>query len=153
MASLLKIPMKKSQNVDLVKPLSTYIKNTFSDEKLSETKDALEELNQLRSNAVVKSLDKHETSLEVLQRLVGLYKLKGLTLVRLNRPSLGLTQILVCLDIWQTPNLARAIQQLPINAPLRWKKEDLKKNCHPMQFCLSAFLLLAPCSMHRCLQI
>lgn len=68
MPSLLSIPLKKSQNVELVKPLSNYIKNTFSDEKLHDTKDALAELNQLRTNAVLKSLDKHETSLDVLQR-------------------------------------------------------------------------------------
>eukprot|EP00112_Aurelia_sp_Birch-Aquarium-sp1_P025588 Seg858.7 transcript_id=Seg858.7/GoldUCD/mRNA.D3Y31 product="Programmed cell death 6-interacting protein" protein_id=Seg858.7/GoldUCD/D3Y31 len=68
MPSLLQVPLKKSQNVDLIKPLTKYIKTTFSEEKLNDTKDALAELNQLRANAVVKSLDKHETSLEVLQR-------------------------------------------------------------------------------------
>ena len=68
MSSLLQIPLKKSQNVELIKPFSNYIKNTFSEEKLRDTKDALAELSQLRANAVVKSLDKHETSLEVLQR-------------------------------------------------------------------------------------
>ena len=68
MPSLLQVPLKKSQNADLIKPLTNYIKTTFSEEKLNDTKDALAELNQLRANAVVKSLDKHETSLEVLQR-------------------------------------------------------------------------------------
>ena len=68
MPSLISIPLKKSQSVELIKPLSNYIKNTFSDEKLHDTKEALAELNQLRSNAVLKSLDKHETSLDVLQR-------------------------------------------------------------------------------------
>ena len=68
MPSMINIPLKKSQFVELVKPLSKYIKNTFSDEKLHDVKEALAELNQLRSNAALKSLDKHETSLEVLQR-------------------------------------------------------------------------------------
>lgn len=68
MSSFLQIPLKKTQSVDFVKPLSSYIKNTFSNEILNENKDSLAELNQLRSNAVVKSLDKHETSLETLER-------------------------------------------------------------------------------------
>ena len=68
MSSFLIIPLKKTQSVDFIKPLSNYIKNTFSGEVLNEVKDSLAELNQLRSNAVVRSLDKHETSLEVLQR-------------------------------------------------------------------------------------
>lgn len=68
MPSMISVPLKKSQFVELVKPLSKYIKNTFSDEKLHDVKEALAELNQLRSNAALKSLDKHETSLEVLQR-------------------------------------------------------------------------------------
>lgn len=68
MNSFLQVPLKKTQSVDFVKPLSSYIKNTFSAEVLNENKDSLAELNQLRGNAVVKSLDKHETSLETLQR-------------------------------------------------------------------------------------
>ena len=68
MSSFLIIPLKKTQAVDFIKPLSNYIKNTFSGEVLNEVKDSLAELNQLRSNAVVRSLDKHETSLEVIQR-------------------------------------------------------------------------------------
>ena len=68
MSSFLIIPLKKTQPVDFIKPLSNYIKNTFSGEVLNEVKDSLAELNQLRSNAVVRSLDKHETSLEVIQR-------------------------------------------------------------------------------------
>lgn len=65
---MISVPLKKSQNVELIKPLSNYIKNTFSDEKLHDVKEALAELSQLRINATQKSLDKHETSLEVLQR-------------------------------------------------------------------------------------
>jgi len=68
MSSFLQVPLKKTQSVDYVKPLSNYIKNTFSNEIFNENKDSLAELNQLRGNAVVKSLDKHETSLETLQR-------------------------------------------------------------------------------------
>lgn len=68
MSSFIIISLKKTQTVDFIKPLSNYIKNTFSGEVLNEVKDSLAELNQLRSNAVVRSLDKHETSLEVIQR-------------------------------------------------------------------------------------
>ena len=68
MNSYLQVPLKKTQAVDFVKPLSNHIKNTFSADILNENKDMLAELNQLRGNAVVKTSDKHETSLEVLQR-------------------------------------------------------------------------------------
>jgi len=68
MTSFLQVPLKKTQNVDFVKPLSNYITNTFSNQVLNENKDCIAELNQLRSNALIKSLDKHETSLDTLQR-------------------------------------------------------------------------------------
>ena len=68
MSSFIIIPLKKTQPIDFIKPLSNYIRNSFSADVLNENKDSLAELNQLRGNAVVKSLDKHETSLEVLQR-------------------------------------------------------------------------------------
>ena len=68
MATFLQVPLKKTTQIDFVKPLSKYITNTFSGEVLNENKDSLAELNQLRGNAVVKSLDKHESSLEVIQR-------------------------------------------------------------------------------------
>ena len=68
MTTFLQVPIKKSQQVDFVKPLSKYISNTFSNDVLNENKDSLAELNQLRGNAVIKSLDKHESSLEVIQR-------------------------------------------------------------------------------------
>lgn len=68
MSNFLQVPLKKSTQVDFVKPLSKYIDNTFSGEVLNENKDSLAELNQLRGNAVVKSLDRHESSLEVVQR-------------------------------------------------------------------------------------
>lgn len=68
MSSFIQTPVKKTQAVDFVKPLSNYIKNTFSGEVLNENKDTLVELNQLRGNAVVRSLDKHESSLDVIQR-------------------------------------------------------------------------------------
>ena len=68
MPGFLQVPLKKSQSVELIKPLSNHIKNTFSKETLDDNKDALAEFSQLRANAVVRVLDKHETSLEVLQR-------------------------------------------------------------------------------------
>ena len=66
--SFLQIALKKTSATDFIKPLTSYIKNTFSGEVLNENKDALAELNQLRTNAVVRALDKHETSLDTIQR-------------------------------------------------------------------------------------
>ena len=66
--TFLQIPVKKTTSVDFVAPLSKHIRNTFSEEVLNENKETLSELNQLRNNAVVRMVDKHETSLEGLQR-------------------------------------------------------------------------------------
>lgn len=67
-SSFISIPVKKTTAVDFIGPLSKHIKNTFSEDVLNENKETLSELNQLRGNAVVRMVDKHETSLEVLQR-------------------------------------------------------------------------------------
>ena len=72
-SAFLQIPVKKTTAVDFVSPLSKHIKNTFSEDVLNENKETLSELNQLRGNSVVRMVDKHETSLEVLQRYVKIF--------------------------------------------------------------------------------
>lgn len=69
MATFISVPLKKSSEVDLVKPLSKFINATYqtSDEQ-GEYIRAVEELNKLRKSAVGRPLDKHESSLEVLLR-------------------------------------------------------------------------------------
>lgn len=69
MATFISVPLKKSSEVDLVKPLSKFVTATYqtSDEQ-GEYIRAVEELNKLRKSAVGRPLDKHESSLEILLR-------------------------------------------------------------------------------------
>lgn len=83
MATFISVPLKKSSEVDLVKPLSKFVNATYqaSDEQ-GEYIRAVEELNKLRKSAVGRPLDKHKSSLEVLLRYTILHfigQLKELT--------------------------------------------------------------------------
>ncbi|XP_072427207.1 programmed cell death 6-interacting protein isoform X3 [Chiloscyllium punctatum] len=63
------VPLKKSSEVDLAKPLSKFIQSTYpSGESQAEYVKAAEELNVLRKSAVCRALDKHDSSLEILLR-------------------------------------------------------------------------------------
>ena len=68
--SLIAIPLKKSYDVDLVKPIKEVIaSHSFGADDLNQIKDNVMSLNKLRSNCIAKSLDvKHESSLEMLQK-------------------------------------------------------------------------------------
>lgn len=69
MAAFISVPLKKSSEVDLVKPLSKFVTATYpSGEEQAEYLRAVEELNKLRKSALGRPLDKHESSLEVLLR-------------------------------------------------------------------------------------
>ncbi|XP_043921545.1 programmed cell death 6-interacting protein [Protopterus annectens] len=69
MATFISVPLKKSSEVDLSKPLSKFISATYpSGEEQAEYCRAAEELNKLRKSAVGRPLDKHESSLETLFR-------------------------------------------------------------------------------------
>ncbi|XP_037650443.1 programmed cell death 6-interacting protein isoform X2 [Sebastes umbrosus] len=69
MATFISVPLKKSSEVDLVKPLSKFVTATYpAGEEQVEYLRAVEELNKLRRNALGRPLDKHESSLEVLLR-------------------------------------------------------------------------------------
>ncbi|CAG2104677.1 unnamed protein product [Medioppia subpectinata] len=70
MVSLIAIPLKRSYDVDLVKPIREVIANHSSNaDELNELKDNLLSLNKMRANCISKSLDvKSETSLELLQK-------------------------------------------------------------------------------------
>ncbi|XP_078662085.1 programmed cell death 6-interacting protein-like isoform X3 [Branchiostoma floridae x Branchiostoma belcheri] len=69
-SSFLSVPLKKSQAVDLVKPLEKFIKNTYSGP--GGTQDdftpQLKELDKLRESATGKTLDRHDSSLEIIQK-------------------------------------------------------------------------------------
>ncbi|XP_049458789.1 programmed cell death 6-interacting protein isoform X2 [Epinephelus fuscoguttatus] len=69
MATFISVPLKKSSEVDLVKPLSKFVTASYpAEEEQGEYIRAVEELNKLRRNALGRPLDKHESSLEILLR-------------------------------------------------------------------------------------
>ncbi|XP_030597156.1 programmed cell death 6-interacting protein isoform X2 [Archocentrus centrarchus] len=69
MATFISVPLKKSSEVDLVKPLSKFVTSTYpAGDEQGEYLRAVEELNKLRKNALGRPLDKHESSLEILLR-------------------------------------------------------------------------------------
>ncbi|BFZ06266.1 hypothetical protein BsWGS_09305 [Bradybaena similaris] len=68
MASLLAVPLKKTYELDFTKPLKTFIQNTFTQANPEDYNPALNELNKLRAAVITKSVDKHESALEVLYR-------------------------------------------------------------------------------------
>lgn len=69
MAAFISVPLKKTSEIDLVKPLSKFIQNTYpSGEEQAEYCRAVDELNKLRKSAVGRPLDKHESSLETVMR-------------------------------------------------------------------------------------
>lgn len=69
MATFISVPLKKSSEVDLVKPLSKFVTASYpASEEQGEYIRAVEEFNKLRKNALGRPLDKHESSLEILLR-------------------------------------------------------------------------------------
>ncbi|CAL1536222.1 unnamed protein product [Lymnaea stagnalis] len=68
MASFISVPLKKTYEIDFVKPLRTFIQNTFTQANPDDYHQALSEFNKLRNAMITKSLDKHESALEVLYR-------------------------------------------------------------------------------------
>ncbi|XP_072532317.1 programmed cell death 6-interacting protein isoform X1 [Salminus brasiliensis] len=69
MATFISVPLKKSSEVDLSKPLSKFVASTYpAGEEQTEYLRAVDELNKLRKSALGRPLDKHESSLEILLR-------------------------------------------------------------------------------------
>ena len=70
MASFLTVPLKKTNEVDLAKPVRTFISSTYSTEETAsvEIEEAINELNKLRNKAVIQPLDNHESSLDLITR-------------------------------------------------------------------------------------
>jgi hypothetical protein len=66
------VPLKRSSNseVDFRKPLEKFIKSTFSTDIYDELKDRIGELNKLRSNAVNRAPERHQSSLDTLLRYI-----------------------------------------------------------------------------------
>lgn len=69
MTDILTIPLKKTSEVDLVKPMKNLIALRFSTADNPENFSAsITELNKLRSLACIRALDKNEASLEICAR-------------------------------------------------------------------------------------
>ncbi|ETN72488.1 hypothetical protein RB195_020836 [Necator americanus] len=68
--SFLAVPLKSTHDVDLVKPLTTYIESVYntSDDNKAEVAEAVQELNKLRSKACCQPLDKHQSALDIVTR-------------------------------------------------------------------------------------
>ncbi|MFT7816373.1 programmed cell death 6-interacting protein-like [Arapaima gigas] len=69
MAAYVSVPLKKTSEVDLAKPLSKYVKNSYANHGDQEVfLRAAEEVDKLRKSALGRPLDKTEPSLELLCR-------------------------------------------------------------------------------------
>lgn len=67
MADLIVVPLKKSSDVDIVKPLKNLIQSTYNTAETNEDfSDAINELSRLRSYAIWKVFEK--SSLDVIYR-------------------------------------------------------------------------------------
>uniref|UniRef100_F1KVB4 Apoptosis-linked gene 2-interacting protein X 1 n=1 Tax=Ascaris suum TaxID=6253 RepID=F1KVB4_ASCSU len=69
-STFLAVPLKSTNEVDLAKPLTSYIETIYqtSDDIGSEIREAVQELNKLRNKACNQPLDKHQSALDVLTR-------------------------------------------------------------------------------------
>ncbi|XP_052804277.1 programmed cell death 6-interacting protein-like isoform X2 [Mya arenaria] len=68
MATFLAVPLKQTYEVDVVKPFRSFIQNTFSSANPDDYNTAISEFSKLRNLTITKSVDKHESALEVLYR-------------------------------------------------------------------------------------
>ena len=68
MATYISVPLKKTWEVDLEKPLRNFISNTYNDANPEDYNPAITEFQKLRANVISKWADKHESALEVVYR-------------------------------------------------------------------------------------
>jgi programmed cell death 6-interacting protein len=69
MTEILGVPLKKTSELDVVKPFKNLISLRFSSAENPENfTEAITELQKLRNNAVLRALDKNEASIEFLAR-------------------------------------------------------------------------------------
>lgn len=71
MTELLNVPVKKSSEVDMVKPLKNLIQSTYSasggaGDATQNYAEAVSEFNKLRNTAIWKFFEKYESSLEIV---------------------------------------------------------------------------------------
>ena len=68
MATFLAVPLKQTYEIDVVKPFRSFIQNTFSSANPDDYNTAISEFSKLRNLTITKSVDKHESALDVLYR-------------------------------------------------------------------------------------
>jgi programmed cell death 6-interacting protein len=68
MATFLAVPLKQTQEAELIKPMRSFIQNTFSQADPDDYNKALNEFSKLRNLMIAKSVDKHDSALEILYR-------------------------------------------------------------------------------------
>lgn len=68
MSELLVVPLKKSSEVDVVKPLKNLIQSSYSgnDANAVDHSEAVNEFSKLRNTAIWKAFEKYESSIEIL---------------------------------------------------------------------------------------
>lgn len=68
---IISVPLKKPTDVDVVQPLKNTINIIYStSQKAQDYTEQVNEFSKLRNNAVWKSYEKYETSLEIIYRYV-----------------------------------------------------------------------------------
>ncbi len=69
MAELLTVPLKKTSDLDLVRPFQKLISQRFGSADSSENlSEAISEFQKLRNNVTLRTLDKQESSIEIYAR-------------------------------------------------------------------------------------
>lgn len=69
-AETIGIPLKKASDIDLLKPLKNLITSRYQTAEQDSYIGAINELAKLRTSAVCRTLDYHESSLETIYRFV-----------------------------------------------------------------------------------
>lgn len=75
MVYFISVPLKVTNEVDFIKPLSSYVNSLteISADTKTEINEAIVELNKLRNRACVQPLDKHQSSLDIITRYIVLF--------------------------------------------------------------------------------
>lgn len=100
------VPLKKASEIDLLKPLKNLITSRYQTAEQESYIGAINELVKLRSSAVCRTLDYHDSSLETLYRRVHLQTTTCNILAILHGVE----------DVYITPMIARFINIWSFNS-------------------------------------
>lgn len=70
MVQFISVPLKQTNEIDFIKPLTSYVNSLteISADLKNEVNEAIIELNKLRNRSCIQTLDKNQSSLELLTR-------------------------------------------------------------------------------------